>query len=259
MADCVILGYVGANAVDATLLNTSIPLLWIGRIAHALLFRVLPGDHAARREVRETQPAARQHRQLGAEQRAASFGDGVMIATRFVFAMVVAAVASAPASAQEAVASAVKTAPAPAAHAVEVEQLPPRDGNFSFEGPFGTFDRAALQRGFQVYKDVCSACHALKHIAFRNLADEGGPGLTADQVRALAASYRVPAGPNEQGQTVDANGQSVDAARDARRITCRRPFRTNRRPARPTTAPCRPIFRSLRKRASAAPTISIRS
>ena len=64
------------------------------------------------------------------------------------------------------------------APAVEVEQLPPRSGNFSFEGPFGTYDRAALQRGFQVYKDVCSACHSLEYIAFRNLAEEGGPGLT---------------------------------------------------------------------------------
>ena len=48
------------------------------------------------------------------------------------------------------------------------ETLPPRSGNFPFEGPFGTFDRAALQRGFQVYKDVCSACHSLEYIAFRN-------------------------------------------------------------------------------------------
>ena len=132
-----------------------------------------------------------------------------MIATRFIFAALIAVFAAAPAHAQEAAASTVKTAPAPAAHAVEVEQLPPRDGNFSFEGPFGTYDRAALQRGFQVYKDVCSACHSLRHIAFRNLADEGGPGLTANQVRALATSYKVPAGPNEQGQTVDANGNTL--------------------------------------------------
>jgi cytochrome c1 len=60
-----------------------------------------------------------------------------------------------------------------------------------------------------VYREVCSACHSLKYIAFRNLADEGGPGLSPDQVKALAAAYRVPAGPNELGQTVDANGQPL--------------------------------------------------
>jgi ubiquinol-cytochrome c reductase cytochrome c1 subunit len=97
----------------------------------------------------------------------------------------------------------------PGAPSVELETLPPREVGWSFDGPFGTFDRAAMQRGFQVYKDVCSACHSLEHIAFRNLAEEGGPGLTGDQVSALAAAYRVPAGPNEQGQTVDANGQPL--------------------------------------------------
>jgi ubiquinol-cytochrome c reductase cytochrome c1 subunit len=89
------------------------------------------------------------------------------------------------------------------------EQLPAREAGFSFEGPFGTYDRAALQRGLQVFKDVCAACHSLEHVAFRNLADEGGPTLTPQQVSALAAAYRVPAGPNEQGQTVDANGQPL--------------------------------------------------
>jgi cytochrome c1 len=125
-----------------------------------------------------------------------------MIATakRFAFGLVIAAAAAIPAYTQE--------TPPPSAN-VEIEQLPPRSGNFSFEGPFGTFDRAALQRGFQVYKDVCAACHSLEYIAFRHLADEGGPGLSADQVRALASAYRVPAGPNEQGQTVDANGQPL--------------------------------------------------
>ena len=49
--------------------------------------------------------------------------------------------------------------------------------DFSFEGPFGTYDRGALQRGFQVYKEVCSACHSLNHIAFHNLDEAGGPGF----------------------------------------------------------------------------------
>jgi ubiquinol-cytochrome c reductase cytochrome c1 subunit len=98
------------------------------------------------------------------------------------------------------------TAPPPSPP-VQLETLPPKDANFAFEGPFGTYDRAALQRGYQVYKDVCSACHSLNLVSFRNLAEEGGPSLTPGQVSAIAAAYRVPTGPNESGQTVDANGQ----------------------------------------------------
>src|SRR5262245_60578099 len=109
-----------------------------------------------------------------------------MIVRRSVFAFVLAAFAAAPGHAQEAVASAVKTTAAPAPRPVEVEQLPPRNGNFSFEGPFGTYDRASLQRGLEVYRTVCSACHSLNYISFRNLAEEGGPGLSANQVRAFA-------------------------------------------------------------------------
>ncbi|VDC23231.1 cytochrome c1 [Pseudogemmobacter humi] len=61
------------------------------------------------------------------------------------------------------------------------------DVTFSFEGPFGTYDQLQLQRGLQVYTEVCSACHGLKYVPIRTLADEGGPHLPADQVRAYAA------------------------------------------------------------------------
>ncbi len=70
---------------------------------------------------------------------------------------------------------------------------------WSFNGPFGTFDRAELQRGYQVYKEVCAACHAMKYVAFRNLADPGGPGFTAAEVKALAATFEVTDGPNDAG------------------------------------------------------------
>ena len=60
------------------------------------------------------------------------------------------------------------------------------DVAFSFEGPFGTFDRNQLQRGLQVYTEVCSACHGLKHVAIRALAEDGGPHLPEDQVRVYA-------------------------------------------------------------------------
>jgi hypothetical protein len=61
--------------------------------------------------------------------------------------------------------------PALAAHGA----LPAKDVHWSFEGPFGKFDQAQLQRGFKVYREVCSACHSLKLVAFRNLGDKGGP------------------------------------------------------------------------------------
>lgn len=61
------------------------------------------------------------------------------------------------------------------------------DYDFSFEGPFGTYDRNQLQRGLQVYTEVCAACHGLKLVPLRTLSDEGGPQMPEDQVRAYAA------------------------------------------------------------------------
>lgn len=65
------------------------------------------------------------------------------------------------------------------------------DVAFSFEGPFGTYDRNQLQRGLQVFTEVCSACHGLKYVPIRTLADPGGPQLPADQVRAYAKNFTV--------------------------------------------------------------------
>ncbi|MFY0679014.1 MAG: cytochrome c1 [Thalassovita sp.] len=65
------------------------------------------------------------------------------------------------------------------------------DTQFSFEGPFGAFDQMQLQRGLQVYTEVCSACHGMKFVPIRTLADEGGPQLPEDQVRAYAAQMDI--------------------------------------------------------------------
>jgi len=65
------------------------------------------------------------------------------------------------------------------------------DFSFSFEGPFGTYDQHQLQRGLQVFTEVCAGCHGLELVAFRNLGDEGGPTLEADQVKAYAAQFDV--------------------------------------------------------------------
>ena len=69
--------------------------------------------------------------------------------------------------------------------------------DWSFSGPFGTFDQAALQRGFQVYSEVCASCHSLEYIAFRNLADLG---YNEAEIKAIAAQYEVEDGPNDEGE-----------------------------------------------------------
>ena len=68
--------------------------------------------------------------------------------------------------------------------------------DWSFSGPFGTFDKAAMQRGFQVYNEVCAGCHSMKLIAFRNFADLG---YSEAEIKALAAQYEVQDGPNDDG------------------------------------------------------------
>ena len=71
---------------------------------------------------------------------------------------------------------------------------------WSFSGPFGQYDKAQLQRGFKVYKEVCASCHGVRFLSFRNLAEEGGPGFTEDQVKVIAAEYMVMKGPNDDGE-----------------------------------------------------------
>ena len=95
------------------------------------------------------------------------------------------------------------------AMALDTTRLAPKDASFSFEGPFGTYDRGALQRGYQVYKEVCSACHSAQHLAFHNLDEPGGPEFTEAQARALAAAAKVPADPNDKGETVDDKGTTL--------------------------------------------------
>lgn len=63
--------------------------------------------------------------------------------------------------------------------------------DFPFDGPFGTYDTNQLQRGLQIYTEVCSACHGLKFVPLRTLADEGGPHLPEDQVRAYSEQFEV--------------------------------------------------------------------
>ena len=71
---------------------------------------------------------------------------------------------------------------------------------WSFKGLFGKFDRSSLQRGYQVYTEVCASCHSLKYLSYRNLSEKGGPEFSIDQAKAIAANFEVTDGPNEDGE-----------------------------------------------------------
>jgi cytochrome c1 len=75
----------------------------------------------------------------------------------------------------------------------------PEAMEWSFSGPFGTYDRNALRRGFQVYKEVCASCHGLSHMSYRNLSQRGGPEFSEAEVKAIAAEYLVEDGPDDYG------------------------------------------------------------
>lgn len=75
----------------------------------------------------------------------------------------------------------------------------PAEMNWQFDGLFGTYDRNALRRGFQVYREVCASCHSLNQIAFRNLSQEGGPEFSEAEVKAIAKEYLVEDGPDDYG------------------------------------------------------------
>lgn len=86
-----------------------------------------------------------------------------------------------------------------------VAEVPDRE--WSWEGPFGTFDRAALRRGLQVYREVCSACHSLELVAYRHLQDVG---FSEAEVKAIAEQYEVLDGPDDEGEMYLRPGQPAD-------------------------------------------------
>ncbi len=82
--------------------------------------------------------------------------------------------------------------------------------DWSFKGIFGKFDRGALQRGYQVYTEVCSSCHSMKYLSYRNLAEKGGPEFSEAQAKAIAASFEVTDGPNSDGEMFTRPGKLSD-------------------------------------------------
>ena len=72
--------------------------------------------------------------------------------------------------------------------------------DWGFKGFLGTFDKASLQRGYQVYTEVCSACHSIKYLNYRNLGEPGGPEFSKEQVKIIASQFEVTDGPNSEGE-----------------------------------------------------------
>ena len=98
----------------------------------------------------------------------------------------------------------VSIAPAYASESAHIE-IPKQE--WSFQGPFGTFDRPSMQRGLKVYRQVCAGCHAMKRVAFRNLADLG---YDESQIKAIANEYTYMDGPNDDGEMYERPGLPSD-------------------------------------------------
>jgi ubiquinol-cytochrome c reductase cytochrome c1 subunit len=96
-------------------------------------------------------------------------------------------------------------APISSSFAAEAEKAPKQD--WSFSGPFGTYDRGALQRGFKVYREVCAACHAMDLLHYRDLA---ALGYDDSQIKAVAGEYTMTDGPNDEGDMFDRPGRPGD-------------------------------------------------
>lgn len=96
-------------------------------------------------------------------------------------------------------------APLPARASEGAEEAPRQD--WSFDGVFGTYDRAALQRGYKVYSQVCASCHSMERLSFRNLE---ALGYNEDEIKAIAAGYTVTDGPNDEGEMYERPGRPSD-------------------------------------------------
>jgi cytochrome c1 len=94
--------------------------------------------------------------------------------------------------------------------ATAAEAIVPPGQTWSFTGPFGKYDRAQLQRGLKIYREVCQNCHGLNLISFRNLAEPGGPEFSRAQAAAIAKEYKIKDGPNDQGEMFEREGRLAD-------------------------------------------------
>ena len=91
----------------------------------------------------------------------------------------------------------------------QTEQVSPPRLTWSFAGPFGKYNEAQLQRGFKIYREVCSNCHSLNLLSLRNLADVGGPGFSEAQVAQIASEYKIK-DVDDAGQPTERGGRPAD-------------------------------------------------
>ncbi len=93
------------------------------------------------------------------------------------------------------------------ANPLATSAIHPKQLKWEFEGFFGRFDRASVQRGYQVYKEVCSSCHSLKRVAYRNLAEIG---FSENEIKQIASEYLVTDGPNDEGEMFERSALPSD-------------------------------------------------
>jgi ubiquinol-cytochrome c reductase cytochrome b/c1 subunit len=174
----VILGYVGSQPADAV--KFGLPLLIIGRLATLYYFGyfvvILP--LLSKKEKTKALPSS------VFEATKKKYGDKIV-------SVLVLVLVFASGSAQ----------------ASSTGVAEPKQVKWSFNGPLGKFDKQSIQRGFQVYKEVCAACHGVKRVAFRNLQEVG---FSEAEVKTLAASYNFTDGPNDSGDMFDRPGRPSD-------------------------------------------------
>jgi ubiquinol-cytochrome c reductase cytochrome c1 subunit len=116
--------------------------------------------------------------------------------------------AATPSTAANTAAQEQKAASSEAKECAEAEKhVKPPQQHWPHKGLFGVYDMASVQRGFQVYREVCASCHSMKYLAYRDL---GALGYTPDQVKAVAASVTVTDGPNDEGQMFERPGRPSD-------------------------------------------------
>ncbi len=85
-------------------------------------------------------------------------------------------------------------------YSISAEKAKFLETDWTFKGLFGKYDRASLQRGYQVYTEVCAACHSMQYLSYRNLAEPGGPEFSEEEAKVIAASFEVLDGPNNDGE-----------------------------------------------------------
>lgn len=189
----ILLGCAGYNPADANVSlfghDTGLPWLWVARVAGLYYFAhflvLIP--LISTREPRPQLPPSIHEAVLAKKQKETMKAPTNMKLKSLAFVLL------------------MMCAVSPAMASGDAEH-PPQE-KWTFDGPFGTFDRAAVQRGFQVYKQVCSACHSMNFLSYRNLVDIG---LSELEVKAIAAEYMVMDGPNDDGEMFERPGLPSD-------------------------------------------------